>query len=279
MPPAAPPLGRPPSDAPADAHPRVLSRPFVRGEALQLTVKGVSFGDRPAAVAALRPGDPVVFAREPENEHDANAVAVLKPDGTPLGYVPRLLTAALRDDAAPGRVASCGVNAAGLAWAVVAVKPAGPGLAADLPPSTTGAPASLQSALPAATWERLAAGATVAAHGRCAGCGSSAEVCIPAWRYDAKTRVATLRGLAPHCAACAAARALQHGVEDDVAIAHLSIINGWSREQAQQHAAWAVAERARRAALGPWRADAAWLRAQEGLTDDDVAAAEAVIQQ
>ena len=95
---------------------------------------------------------------------------------------------------------------------------------------------------------------------------------MPAWRFDPRTRVATLRGLAPLCVPCAAARSL----EGEAALERLRDVNGWTSEQAQAHAAWARAERARRGALGPWTADAAWLAAQEGATPDDVAAAESV---
>jgi hypothetical protein len=38
----------------------------------------------------LSPGAPLRLLREPENDYDARAVAVWTPDGTKVGYVPRI---------------------------------------------------------------------------------------------------------------------------------------------------------------------------------------------
>lgn len=58
-------------------------------------VVGLRYGSRAAEAAALAPGMPVLLVREPENPHDAGAVAVLAPWGTPLGYLRRPLAAVL----------------------------------------------------------------------------------------------------------------------------------------------------------------------------------------
>jgi len=50
-------------------------------------VAGVTFDDRQAAIGALREGDLLVLAREPENPHDPHAVRVTAADGRTLGYL------------------------------------------------------------------------------------------------------------------------------------------------------------------------------------------------
>jgi single-stranded-DNA-specific exonuclease len=60
-------------------------------------VAGVSFEDRQAVAAALRPGDRLRLVREPHNPHDPHAVRVVAEDGRPVGY----LRAALAGRLAP----------------------------------------------------------------------------------------------------------------------------------------------------------------------------------
>mgnify|MGYP001765893389 CR=1 FL=1 len=48
-----------------------------------------------AAQATLRPGMAVDLRREPDNPHDADAIAVHLPDGLMLGYVPRVANSAV----------------------------------------------------------------------------------------------------------------------------------------------------------------------------------------
>ncbi len=54
-------------------------------------VAGFQFHDgmRPEVAVLLTPGTVLALAREPENPHDENAIAVLTPQGHHLGYVPR----------------------------------------------------------------------------------------------------------------------------------------------------------------------------------------------
>jgi hypothetical protein len=44
---------------------------------------------------AVAPGAPLVLRREPGNEHDPNAIAVLSADGGRLGWVPREVAASI----------------------------------------------------------------------------------------------------------------------------------------------------------------------------------------
>jgi hypothetical protein len=55
---------------------------------------GFRYHEAPAVFAQIRPGDPLVLAREPGNAHDANAVRV-EWHGHKLGYVPRAENAAV----------------------------------------------------------------------------------------------------------------------------------------------------------------------------------------
>jgi hypothetical protein len=63
---------------------------------LNTVITGSNFKGKAAvaAVARLRAGDPVTVYREPQNRHDANAVAVTAFD-LPIGYIPRVCNAAL----------------------------------------------------------------------------------------------------------------------------------------------------------------------------------------
>lgn len=51
-------------------------------------VAGFKYYDGYKALFTLRAGDEVILKREPENEHDDQAVAVFSKDGYKLGYVP-----------------------------------------------------------------------------------------------------------------------------------------------------------------------------------------------
>lgn len=63
--------------------------------AFHTKIVGVTFEDRQSAIAALRPGTPLRFEREPENPYDANAIAVREPRGSQVGYLNRRLAAVL----------------------------------------------------------------------------------------------------------------------------------------------------------------------------------------
>jgi single-stranded-DNA-specific exonuclease len=52
-----------------------------------LGIVGESY--RQDAIRHCRQGDRVILRREPENPHDANAVAVLREDGEQIGYLSR----------------------------------------------------------------------------------------------------------------------------------------------------------------------------------------------
>lgn len=55
-------------------------------------VVGVTFEDRQSAVQATRIGDSVDLRRDPDNEHDPNAIRVLR-GNRDLGWIPRDLAA------------------------------------------------------------------------------------------------------------------------------------------------------------------------------------------
>jgi HIRAN domain len=62
-------------------------------------VAGVSFRPEAVADASFDPGRPLELVREPDNEHDPNALAIWNEDRTlQAGYVPRDTTAELTGD-------------------------------------------------------------------------------------------------------------------------------------------------------------------------------------
>lgn len=56
---------------------------------------GVTFEGRQEHIAALVPATPLRLERRPDNPYDANAIAVLAPDGTQVGFLNRRLAAVL----------------------------------------------------------------------------------------------------------------------------------------------------------------------------------------
>lgn len=56
---------------------------------------GVTFEGRQATLSSLEPGTPLRLARQPENPHDSNAVALFDPHGAQVGFFNRRLAAAL----------------------------------------------------------------------------------------------------------------------------------------------------------------------------------------
>jgi hypothetical protein len=78
------------------------TRRFVGREALReqgLIVTGAAgaaqFHDEVLQGAGAEPGAPLILRRDPDNEHDPNAIAVDTADGGQLGFVPRELAAEL----------------------------------------------------------------------------------------------------------------------------------------------------------------------------------------
>ena len=51
-------------------------------------IAGFQFYKGPSLLSQLTPGRKLTLKREPANRYDRNAVAVLSPTGTKLGYVP-----------------------------------------------------------------------------------------------------------------------------------------------------------------------------------------------
>lgn len=56
---------------------------------------GVTFEGRQGTVSSLEPGAPLRLFRQPENPHDANAIALFDPHGAQVGFLNRRLAAAL----------------------------------------------------------------------------------------------------------------------------------------------------------------------------------------
>ena len=73
-------------------------------------VVGVTFEGRQDALAGLKAGDELVLEREPSNEHDPNAVAVRTADGTQVGYLKRIIAAALAPELDRGAAYSAVVS-------------------------------------------------------------------------------------------------------------------------------------------------------------------------
>lgn len=77
---------------------------FLARDAPELAARGIvvaavagaaRFHDDALQSSAVAPGAGLLLAREPSNEHDPNAIAVLLPGGEQLGWVPRAVAAEL----------------------------------------------------------------------------------------------------------------------------------------------------------------------------------------
>jgi single-stranded-DNA-specific exonuclease len=82
----------------ADAE-RILARGEYEGiagaDSFHTKLAGVSFEGRQDVVATLQPGDPLRLVRQPDNEFDPNAIAVLAPSGEQVGFLNRRLASVL----------------------------------------------------------------------------------------------------------------------------------------------------------------------------------------
>ncbi|MRX42343.1 HIRAN domain-containing protein [Agromyces kandeliae] len=97
-------------------------------------VRGVKYYGDAAKVASLSPGTPVQLVREPNNPHDANAIAVVA-DGLPVGHVNKQMAARmahLLDAGDPLRAISVAGSAAGVEPDRVHVLAASPALLSHL---------------------------------------------------------------------------------------------------------------------------------------------------
>ncbi len=91
---------------PIGADGRFLARDAPELAAAGLTISGVAgarFNTGALASDAAGPGCPLHLRRDPGNEHDPNAIAVLLPGGEQLGWVPRELAAELAPELDAGR--------------------------------------------------------------------------------------------------------------------------------------------------------------------------------
>lgn len=67
----------------------------VKGRVVSTKVVGVTFENRQEVIARLQMGDRVWLDREPDNPHDANAIAVCRSNGEQIGYLNRHLAASV----------------------------------------------------------------------------------------------------------------------------------------------------------------------------------------
>jgi hypothetical protein len=67
-------------------------------------VAGFVYHDGEEALSRIRPGDPLVLRREPENPYDELAIEIYTREGVKLGYVPRDI------NAVPAAMMDQGVN-------------------------------------------------------------------------------------------------------------------------------------------------------------------------
>jgi hypothetical protein len=90
---------------PVGADGRFLGRDAPELAAVRISgVAGAArFHDETLQSDAAGPGRPLELRRDPGNEHDPNAIAVLLPGGEQLGFVPRELAAELARDIDAGR--------------------------------------------------------------------------------------------------------------------------------------------------------------------------------
>jgi HIRAN domain len=87
---------------------RYLGRDAPELAAQGLRVAGVAgasrhHGDALAAEEAAKPGDALDLRRDPDNEHDPNAIAVHARGGEQLGWVPREIAAEIAPDIDAGK--------------------------------------------------------------------------------------------------------------------------------------------------------------------------------
>ncbi|KAF8067224.1 hypothetical protein HT031_002271 [Scenedesmus sp. PABB004] len=208
-----------------------------------LHIRGVSFGDdRQAAVAALAPGRPVMFARTPSNPADARAVAIKALDGALLGWVSRDATAAFPLQTCFGVVAHVGQAPSGTWGALVAVCPALHGLRLDALPASWARRADLSAAYGADGRARLQARARARYSERCAVTGAHSSevplVVVPQWGFDAGARRAWLERLLPVAQPLAQLQQLLMQWSDEDVRSYLGHVAAQQRDAEQQ--GWAL---------------------------------------
>jgi hypothetical protein len=155
----------------------------------------------------VRRGEPVQFVREPLNQWDPNAVAIVSlASGLQLGYVPKERTAAFAADGVCGRVASVGAAGdSGLLGCILDVRPGLPSLTLPvLPPGLEHAGELGGGGLGPQDAQQLAGGALREAGGRCQVTGMAAGegaalVVVPQWHADAARRALVCTGALAVC--------------------------------------------------------------------------------
>ncbi len=62
----------------------------------EFRLSGVTYDDRQVLIKKLKPKEPLIIRREPENLFDRNAIAVYNNKGFKLGYIPKSRTDSIR---------------------------------------------------------------------------------------------------------------------------------------------------------------------------------------
>ncbi|KAK9834983.1 hypothetical protein WJX81_001972 [Elliptochloris bilobata] len=234
-------------------------------------VAGVSFEGRQALLAALQPDQALALVREPDNEHDPNAIRVQTLGGAVVGYVPRDLTRRFQHETTFAHVYGIGVAAdAGLYGVQVMVRPSLPPLTLEALPAALAQHASLGAVLPPGDWERLCRNACRAASYRCevsrgAGAAPGPPLeCHERWVLDDEAGVASLAGLQ---ALCPEVHAVKHMLAQrderrrQEALWTLQAMNEWTVMEAEDYSGHVRGLAARRNTHA-WRVDCSWLEAQ-----------------
>ncbi|KAK9817263.1 hypothetical protein WJX72_011983 [[Myrmecia] bisecta] len=231
-------------------------------------VVGVSFEGRQEVVSKLQTAQALMLVKEPHNEHDPNAVAVLTLAGAQLGYVPRELTQNFTQDVTFASVYSFGANELGLYGAQVAVRPTLPPLTLDALPASLAAAANLSQEVAKDEWDRLRRTTYRNANFRCeitGGAGPDHPVeCHERWYLDDVTHTAKLMGLmalAPEVHLAKHADRQKDERRRQAAIWTLQEVNEWNVNEADTYLRYVAAKAAERSQHA-WKFDLGWLEAQ-----------------
>jgi len=127
---------------------------------------------------------------------------------------------------------------------------------------------NLRSLLEPADWDRLRKAQYAKANYVCEVCGGKGRTypveCHEIWEYNDRTHVQKLAGLVALCPACHQVKHIGRTIslgQGDLAVAHMSRVNGESRECSWEHVQRALQEHSTRS-LHKWTIDLAWLTDQ-----------------
>lgn len=231
-------------------------------------IAGVSFEGRQEQVANLQQGQVVMLVKEPNNEHDPDAIAVHTLSGHSLGYVPRDFNNKFPHDTNFARVQSVGPSAneeVTLLGAVVAGQPSLPPLTVEAFPASLVSHINMSTALPEQTYHAIRKETYKKASYRCevtGGVGPQWPVeCHEMWRFHDDSCTLQLMGFTALHPSVHAAKHLerQRGVQQrQQALEMLQLVNGWTAAEAEAYWNFAKATAIRRSSQ-QWKFDLSWL--------------------